>query len=118
MALAWKAGFLARGSRVRISLPPPTHLDCFILYRGGHMKIIKYEHACLVVEEQEQRLVIDPGVDSVSYNDFANISAVILTHVHTDHFNPEKLTAIFQQNPNVKLFTVQAVADELKAPLV
>jgi L-ascorbate metabolism protein UlaG (beta-lactamase superfamily) len=78
------------------------------------MNITKFEHACLVVEEQGRKLIIDPGVFSPSCNDFSNVDAVVVTHVHQDHFDPEKLGAILQANPAAKLFTVQAVADGLE----
>lgn len=74
------------------------------------MKITKYEHACLVVEEQGRKLVIDPGVYSESFIATPDIDCVIVTHVHADHFDLEKLKAIRYLNPNVSICTVQEVA--------
>lgn len=78
------------------------------------MKITKYEHACLVLDEGGERLVIDPGVFATSFTDFSNIVGVVITHVHQDHFDADKLAAITQLNPNVKIYTVQTVADQWK----
>ncbi|HSX23818.1 MAG TPA: MBL fold metallo-hydrolase [Candidatus Saccharimonadales bacterium] len=78
------------------------------------MKITKYEHACLNIEEQGRRLLIDPGTFTTSIPDFANIAAVVVTHVHQDHLDAEKLKAIHAANPEVQIYTVQTVADDLK----
>lgn len=77
------------------------------------MNVTKYEHACLLIEEQGQKLLIDPGVFSESCQDFENVCGVIVTHVHPDHFDIAKITKIVDQNPKVRIFTVQDVADKL-----
>jgi L-ascorbate metabolism protein UlaG (beta-lactamase superfamily) len=78
------------------------------------MKITKYEHACLDIEVDGKRLIIDPGVFTTSVPNFDNITAVVVTHVHPDHLDVEKLKAIYLQNPEVLIYTVQAVADQVK----
>lgn len=78
------------------------------------MKITKYEHACLVLEEQGKQLVIDPGIFSTSLPELTEVVAVVVTHIHPDHFDQEKLQAIFAKNPEAQLYTVPAVAAELK----
>lgn len=77
------------------------------------MKVTKYEHACLVVEEQGKLLVIDPGIFSESLPALQNVAAVVVTHVHQDHFAIDKVRLILGENPEAQLITVQAVADEL-----
>ena len=76
------------------------------------MKITKYEHACLVIEEQGRKQVIDPGVFSNSFTPTADIDCVIVTHVHDDHFDLEKLKKIREMNPKAMICTVQEVADQ------
>src|SRR6266568_156058 len=76
------------------------------------MNITKYEHACLVVEEQSKKLIIDPGTFTASLPNMRGVVAVVLTHVHADHFDVEKLRAIVQQNPNVRIFGTAEVAKE------
>ena len=78
------------------------------------MKITKYEHSCLDIEIDGKRLLIDPGILAKSIPNYENISAVIVTHVHPDHLDIEKLKVIHAQNPNAPLYTVQAVSDEIK----
>lgn len=78
------------------------------------MKITKYEHACLVVEEQGQKLIIDPGMYSPSLTDFTNVAGVVVTHVHGDHLDIDKLRAVYTQNSAAKFYAPQEVLDEVK----
>ena len=82
------------------------------------MKVTKHEHACLDIQAGDSRLIIDPGVFSVSCTDFSGISAVVVTHIHPDHFDPEKIAAILEQNPQVQIFTTEEVAAQINSPLV
>lgn len=69
------------------------------------------------IELSGSRLLIDPGVVSSSVPDYNNIAAVIVTHAHADHLDPQKLLAIHRQNPSVSIYTVQDVSDELKSSI-
>lgn len=75
------------------------------------MTITKYEHACLVVEENGTKLVIDPGKFSSSLPKLENVAAVIITHVHGDHIDEPKVKQIITDNPGIKIFSTQQVAD-------
>jgi L-ascorbate metabolism protein UlaG (beta-lactamase superfamily) len=82
------------------------------------MKITKYEHACLVLEEQGSHLVIDPGDFSNSLPDLDNVLAIIITHVHFDHLNSERVARLVANNPNVKILSVQQVKEKLPSAIV
>lgn len=76
------------------------------------MKITKFSHSCLLVEIDGVRLLIDPG----SYTETPNVSgldAILITHEHADHFEPEKLKAILAKNPEAKVITHAAVGAKL-----
>jgi L-ascorbate metabolism protein UlaG (beta-lactamase superfamily) len=77
--------------------------------------ITKYEHACLVIEEQGKRLIIDPGMYLKGFSDHENVCAVVVTHEHQDHLNPKVLDQIVKANPDAKIFTIAAVAEQIKA---
>lgn len=77
------------------------------------MKITKYEHACVVVEEGEQTLVIDPGVFVKSLPDLTNVAAIVVTHVHQDHFNPELIQDIRKNNPKAIVISTAETIKEL-----
>ncbi len=81
------------------------------------MTLTKYEHSCLVIEQDGQRLVIDPGIYSQSFQNLADICAVLISHIHRDHLDKDKINAIVKLNPAVKVYTTSEVADEIK-PIV
>lgn len=78
------------------------------------MKITKYEHSCLDIEQDGKRFLVDPGTVTSSVPNYDNVVAVLVTHVHADHLDSEKLLAFHAKNPDAPIYTVQAVADELK----
>lgn len=75
------------------------------------MTLTKYEHACLVLEETGTKLVIDPGRFSPSLPKVDKVSAIVITHVHTDHIDEHKVKQIITDNPEVKIFSTKEVAD-------
>ncbi len=82
------------------------------------MKITKYEHACVVLEEQGKKLVIDPGSLTPDFGPLDAVLAVVVTHHHFDHFNSEHLLAIVQANPDVQIFgAIEVASDAQKSSL-
>ncbi|MEO8863265.1 MAG: MBL fold metallo-hydrolase [Candidatus Saccharimonadales bacterium] len=81
------------------------------------MDITKYEHACLDIKQDNQRLIIDPGGFTALLTDFSNVCAVVITHQHADHLNPELLQKIANGSPKVKIFTAQDVVSKLDRAL-
>ncbi len=81
------------------------------------MQLTKLTHACLVLEEQGQRLIIDPGVWTEDLKDFSDIVGVVITHAHADHFSAEHVAAILRANPTVKIYTTSEVVEQLQSPL-
>jgi len=78
------------------------------------MKLTKYVHACMVLEENGKRLVIDPGGFTPDFGGTDNIAAIVVTHVHQDHYNADHLDAIFAANPEATLYTTQEVIDQYR----
>lgn len=63
------------------------------------MKLTHLGHACLLVEYDDARILIDPG----SFSDVAGVSvvdAVVITHQHADHLDVAKLTGVLERNPD------------------
>jgi L-ascorbate metabolism protein UlaG (beta-lactamase superfamily) len=81
------------------------------------MKLTKYEHACLVLEDQGKKLIIDPGSFTATFGDLTNVVAVVVTHVHADHYSTEHLEMIISQNPDVQIFTTTEVANKFPRPV-
>src|SRR5690349_10814355 len=77
------------------------------------MRLTKYEHACVILEEQGQKLIVDPGMFANLPDDLANTAALIITHEHADHFSADNVEKINAQNPELKIFATREVADKL-----
>jgi len=85
------------------------------------MTITKYEHACFVAEDTGAKLVVDPGKFSPSLPKVSGAVAVVITHVHMDHVDEPTVKQLITDNPDVKIFSTQQVADtypNLKAVVV
>lgn len=72
------------------------------------MRITKFGHACVRLEQAGVTLVLDPGV-------FADASvlegadAVLITHEHADHYQPELL-----RGSSAAIYTIDAVAAKIR----
>lgn len=56
------------------------------------MKVTKYPQSCLLLEKDGKRIVIDPGsffAAKYGIGDLGQVEAVLYTHQHADHFDPE-----------------------------
>lgn len=78
------------------------------------MKLTKYEHACFTLEDEDRVLVIDPGNFSNDFIAPENVVAVVVTHQHADHFDPERLAEIFDKNDDVLILGPAEVIDQVE----
>lgn len=81
-----------------------------IRYFLGSMRLTKYEHAGLLLEQDGQRLYVDPGSFTSPLTDTANAVAVVITHEHPDHWTPEQLNRVLELSPDAKIFGPEGVA--------
>lgn len=70
------------------------------------MKLTKFDHSCVVLEKNGQKLVFDPVELGTTLPAFDNVVAVIITHKHGDHLQPEIVSAILDRNPEAEILTV------------
>lgn len=90
--------------------------DYYQVYTGS-MKLTKYSHACLVLEDQGFSLVIDPGNFSTDFVVPENVAGVIITHSHADHYDEGVLYSIISKNPQAQLYGLDEIADVSKLPI-
>lgn len=76
------------------------------------MKMVKYGHSCVRLEDDGRVLVIDPGGFSEDAS-VANADAILITHEHFDHFAEDRVRAAAEANPGLQIWTIAAVADKL-----
>ncbi len=80
-----------------------------------NMRVTKLEHAALVVEHSGDRLFVDPGKFTTPITEATGALAVVITHLHDDHWTPEQIGRIRERSPGVRVFgpdgVVAAAAD-------
>ena len=76
------------------------------------MELTKHGHACVVVSQDDRRLVIDPGVFT-DPGALAGASAVLVTHEHPDHFAADRVRAALDGDPALEVWTNRSVAGQL-----
>ncbi len=73
------------------------------------MKLTKFGHCCLLIEENGVRILTDPGTYSTQQGEVKNIDLVLITHEHADHFHIDSLKALLKNNPQAKVITNKSV---------
>jgi L-ascorbate metabolism protein UlaG (beta-lactamase superfamily) len=76
------------------------------------MRLTKFGHACVRLEKDDRRLVIDPGVFTEP-DALDGASAVLITHEHADHFVEGPLRAAAEADPALEIWANSSVTDQL-----
>lgn len=77
------------------------------------MRIIHFGHSCVLLESDGARILIDPGTFSVGYQDLHDLDAILITHQHPDHLDPEKFPALLEANPRALLIIDSGTSGQL-----
>jgi L-ascorbate metabolism protein UlaG (beta-lactamase superfamily) len=67
------------------------------------VQIVHFGHACVLLDTGSARLLFDPGTFSKGFEDTRELDAILITHQHFDHLDAERLPALVEANPNVRL---------------
>lgn len=81
------------------------------------MKLTKLEHSGIVLEKGGKKLVFDPVEFAATLPEFDNVAAIIITHSHSDHLQPERISAILDRNPGAKIFAPEDAATAIRDAL-
>jgi L-ascorbate metabolism protein UlaG (beta-lactamase superfamily) len=77
------------------------------------MRLTKFGHSCLLVEEGQARMLLDPGVLSGGFEGLEGLTALLFTHQHADHLDPERLRGLLDRNPGVRVVSDEGSAKPL-----
>jgi L-ascorbate metabolism protein UlaG (beta-lactamase superfamily) len=75
------------------------------------MRLTKLVHACVRLEKDGAVLVIDPGAYS-GPDSMDGADAVLITHEHFDHMQPDTLRAALSGNPGLRVWAGSSVASQ------
>jgi hypothetical protein len=74
------------------------------------MKLTKFSHACVRLEDGGKRVVLDPGKLSEATEALEGANAVVITHEHPDHVDQEAIDAAMVDDPALCLWAPNSVA--------
>jgi L-ascorbate metabolism protein UlaG (beta-lactamase superfamily) len=77
------------------------------------MRLTKFGHSCLLVEEGGARVLLDPGSFSDGFEELEGLTAVCLTHQHVDHLDQQRLRRVLDRNPGVRVVSDEGSAEAL-----
>ncbi|HSK06412.1 MAG TPA: MBL fold metallo-hydrolase [Acidimicrobiia bacterium] len=79
------------------------------------MNITRLGHACLLIETDNTRFLIDPGNYTSTWHDLTDLNAVLITHQHHDHVDVDNVAKLIGANPKARLMVEPAVVEMLHA---
>jgi L-ascorbate metabolism protein UlaG (beta-lactamase superfamily) len=75
------------------------------------MKLTKHEHACVALEQDGAKIVIDPGSFSAGAAEIvADADAILITHEHMDHVNEAAVNQALAARPGLRVYAPAGLA--------
>jgi L-ascorbate metabolism protein UlaG (beta-lactamase superfamily) len=79
------------------------------------MRITHCGHAAVLVETDGARILIDPGNLSERWHGMTGLDAVLITHQHPDHLDPEAVPRLLAVNRAATVLVEPSIADLVAA---
>ncbi|WP_307374416.1 MBL fold metallo-hydrolase [Microbacterium sp. W4I20] len=74
------------------------------------MRVTKFEHATLRIDQSDETLLIDPGSFTTPLTDLNTLVGVVITHEHPDHWTSDHLDRILRDAPGTPIYAPSGVA--------
>ncbi len=83
------------------------------------MKITRLVHSCLLIQEGDTNVLIDPGSYSLAdayeqIKDLPRIDYILISHIHEDHCSIEFIKHVLENSPEAKIISNEEVVGHLK----
>lgn len=76
------------------------------------MRVTKYSHSCIRIDGAGV-LVVDPGVFSAPATALTGADAVLVTHEHIDHLDPQALAEAVRARPDLRIYAHPGLLPQL-----
>jgi L-ascorbate metabolism protein UlaG (beta-lactamase superfamily) len=74
------------------------------------MRLTKYAHSCVLVEDDGARVLIDPGNLTRGFDELTGLSGILITHQHPDHVDIDRVGPLLERNPDAAVYADEATA--------
>ena len=78
------------------------------------MRLTSFGHSCILVEIADQRLLFDPGTFSSGFEELRDLHAILVTHQHPDHCDPERFGPLVEANPGARVLLEPQTSEQLR----
>lgn len=83
------------------------------------MKVSKFVHSCLLIEEKDKAILIDPGnytyqEQALNINTLEKLDYILITHEHPDHMYIPFIQELVKKFPHVLIITTSSAVEVLK----
>jgi L-ascorbate metabolism protein UlaG (beta-lactamase superfamily) len=80
------------------------------------MELTKHTHACVTLDKEGSRLLLDPGTFTPNAAELAaGAGTILITHEHFDHFDEQVIAAALEARPELRVYGPAAVVDRWQA---
>lgn len=78
------------------------------------MRLTHFGHSCVLVEIADQRVLLDPGAFSAGFEELRGLDAILVTHQHPDHCDPQRFVPLVAANPGARVLVEAQTAAQLR----